>query len=191
MSDCKNISVYYSYHILIPDFDTSRDLWNKVKSKAASLNKYEDFYIDLLKCLCMKMAKNQNDSEWSETDFVLLVLEMLVNLAKENTLDQKQMETVCQALQDCVVLNDRKAGVYASIKKSAIWFCFVKMSLKFGLQPQQDIHGKLLDMLATLCDIVYENNVEDSQIDEIYQWTLSHSEFLTVMLGKTQKKRKL
>jgi len=191
LSDCKNISVYYSYHILIPDFDTSRDLWNKVKSKAASLNKYEDFYIDLLKCLCMKMAKNQNDSEWSETDFVLLVLEMLVNLAKENTLDQKQMETVCQALQDCVVLNDRKAGVYASIKKSAIWFCFVKMSLKFGLQPQQDIHGKLLDMLATLCDIVYENNVEDSQIDEIYQWTLSHSEFLTVMLGKTQKKRKL
>lgn len=190
MSDCKNVSVYYSYHILIPDFDASRDLWNKVKSKAASLNKYEDFYIDLLKCLCMKMAKNQNDSEWSETDFVLLVLEMLVNLTKENALDQKQMETVCQALQDCVVLNDRKPGVYGSMKKSAVWLCFVKVSLKFGLQPQQDIHGKLLDVLATLCDIVYENNVEDPQIDEIYQWTLSHSEFLTVMLGKTQKKRK-
>ena len=161
-----------------------------MRSKAASLNKCEDFYIDLLKCLCMKMAKKQNDSEWSETDFVLLVLEMLVSLAKENTLDQKQMETVCQVLQECVVLNDRKPGVYASIKKSAIWLCFVKMSLKFGLQPQQDIHGKLLDILATLCDIVYENNVEDSQIDEIYQWTLSHSEFLTVMLGKAQKKRK-
>lgn len=185
LSDCKNISVYYSCHILIPDFDASRDLWNKVKSKAASLNKYEDFYIDLLKCWYMKMTKKQNDS-----DFVLLVLEMLVNLTKENTLDQKQMETVCQALQDCVVLNDRKPGVYASIKKSAIWLCFVKVSLKFGLQPQQDIHGKLLDILATLCDIVYENNVEDSQIGDIYQWTLSHSEFLTVMLGKTQKKRK-
>jgi len=190
LSGFKNISVYYICHILIPDFDTSRDLWNKVKSKAASLNKYEDFYIDLLKCLCMKMAKNQNDSEWSETDIVLLVLEMLVNLTKETILDQKQMETVCQALQDCVVLNDRKAGLYASIKKSAIWLCFIKVSLKFGLQSQQDNHGKLLDMLATLCDIVYENNVEDPQIDEIYQWTLSHSEFLTVMLGKTQKKRK-
>lgn len=161
-----------------------------MKSKAASLNKYEDFYIDLLKCLCMKMTKNHNDSEWSETDFVLLVLEMLVNSTKENILDQKQMETICQALQDCVVLNDRKAGVYASVKKSAIWLCFIKVSLKFGLQPQQDIRGKLLDMLATLCDIVYENNVEDPQIHEVYQWTLSHSEFLTVMLGKTPKKRK-
>lgn len=190
MSDCKNISVCNSYQILIPDIDACRDLWNKVKSKAASLNKYEDFYIDILKCLCMKMAKNQNDSEWSETDFVLLVLEMLVNLAKENLLDQKQMETVCQALQDSVVLNDRKAGVCASIKESAIWLRFVKMSLKFGLQPQQDIIGKLLDMLASLCDIVYEDNVEEPQIDEIYQWTLSHSEFLTVMLGKAQKKRK-
>jgi len=138
----------------------------------------------------MKMSENQNDSEWSETDFVLLVLQMLVNLTKDNILDQKQMETVYQALQDCVVLKDRKVGVYASIKKSAIWLCFIKVSLKFGLQPQQDIHGKLLDMLATLCDIVYENNVEDPQIDEIYQWTLSHSEFLTVMLGKTQKKCK-
>lgn len=161
-----------------------------MKPKVASLNKYEDFYIDILKCLCIKMAKNQNDSEWSETDFVLLVLEMLVSLAKENLLDQKQMETVCQALQDNVVLNDRKAGVCASIKESAIWLRFVKMSLKFGLQPQQDIHGKLLDLLASLCDIVYEDNVEEPQIDEIYQWTLSHSEFLTVMLGKTQKKRK-
>jgi hypothetical protein len=161
-----------------------------MKSKAASLDKYEDFYIDLLKCLFMKMAKNQNDSEWSETDFVLLVLEMLVNLPKQNVLDQKQMEAVCQALQDCVVLNDRKAGVYALIKKNAVWLAFIKMSLKFGLQPQQDINGRLLATLATLCDTVYENNVEEAQIDEIYQWTLSHSEFLTVMLGKTQKKCK-
>jgi hypothetical protein len=139
----------------------------------------------------MKMAKKQNDSEWSEIDFVLLVLEILVNLPKENVLDQKQMETVCEALQDSMVLNDRKAGVYASIKKSAVWFSFIKVSLKYGLQPQQDVNGKLLDTLATLCDIVYGNNAEEPQVHEIYQWTLSHSEFLTVMLGKTQKKRKL
>jgi hypothetical protein len=136
------------------------------------------------------MAKNQNDSERSQIDFVLLILEMLVNLPKENVLDEKQMENVCQALQDCVVLTHRNQGFCAPIKKSTIWLSFIKMSLKFGLQPHQDSSGKLLGTLAMLCDVIYENNAEEPQIDKIYQWTLSHSEFLNVVLGKTPKKCK-
>jgi hypothetical protein len=167
-----------------------KDLSREVKSKAAEMDKYEDFYIDLVKCLFTKMTKNLSGSGQSQIDFVLLLIEMLVNLPKENVLDQKQMENVCQALQDCVVLTDRWQDICAPIKKSTIWLSFIKISLKFGLQPHQDICGKLLDTLAKLCDIIYENNAEEPQIDKIFQWTLSHSEFLTVMLGTAQKKCK-
>lgn len=161
-----------------------------MKSTAAKVDRYENFYINLVKCLFTKMATNPNDSEMFQIDFMLLILEMLVSLPTENVLDEKQMENMCQALQDCVVLTDGKQGIYAPMKKSAVWLSFIKMSLKFGLQPHQDTSGKLLGTLAMLCDIIYENNAEEPQINEIYQWTLSHSEFLNVMLGKKQKKRK-
>jgi hypothetical protein len=136
------------------------------------------------------MTKNCNDSELSQIDYMLLLLEMLVRLPKENVLDEKQMENVCQALQDCVMLTDGKQGISEPMKKSTVWLSFIKISLKFGLQPQQDTSGKLLGTLVKLCDVIYENNAEEPQINEIYQWTLSHSEFLNVMLGKTPTKCK-
>jgi hypothetical protein len=174
----------------ISDFDVCRDLCHEVKSNAVVLGKCEDFYINLIKCLFTKMAKNMSDSGQSQINFILLVLEMLVNLTKENVMDQKQMENVCEVLQDCVVLTDTQQDIYAPIKKSEIWSSFIKISLKFGLQPHQDTSGKLLGTLAKLCDVIYENNAEEPQIDKIFQWTLSHSEFLAVMLGTTPKKCK-
>lgn len=162
-----------------------------MKSRAVQLDKYEEFYIDLIKCMFTKIIKNVHNSGQSQLDFVLLVLEMMVNLSKENVLDQKQMENMCQALQDCAALTDKWQDISASIKKSSVWLSFIKVSLKFGLQPHQDTSGKLLDTLVKLCDIIYENLTEEPQIDEIFQWALSHSEFLTVMLGTTQKKGKV
>lgn len=190
LSDSKNICVYYIYDILISDFDVCKDLYHKMKSTAAKMERYDNFYIELVKCLFTKVATNQNDSEMFQIDFILLILEMLVSLPKENVLDEKQMENVCQALQDCVVLTDGKQSISVPMKKSTVWLSFIKMSLKFGLQPHQDTNGKLLGTLAMLCDIIYENNAEEPQINKIYQWTLSHSEFLNVMLGKTPKKCK-
>lgn len=167
-----------------------KDLCHEVKSKAAKLDKYEDFYIDLVKCLFTKMAKNKSD-EQSQINFILLVLEMFVSVLKNKVLDAKQMENVCQSLQDCVMLIDQNEGVSALIRKSTMWLSFIKMSLKYGIQPHQDTSGKLLDTLAKFCDIIYENDAEEPQIDKIFQWTHSHSEFLTVMLGKTEKRCKL
>jgi hypothetical protein len=163
---------------------------HKMKSTAAKMDRYESFYIDLVKCLFTKMTKNCNDNEISQIDFMSLLLEMLVDLPKENVLDEKQMENVCQALQDCVTSTDGKQGFSEPMKKSTVWLSFIKTSLKFGLQPQLDTSGKLLGTLAMLCDIIYENNAEEPQINKIYQWTLSHSEFLNAMLGKTPKKCK-
>ncbi|XP_021934675.1 nucleolar pre-ribosomal-associated protein 1 isoform X2 [Zootermopsis nevadensis] len=168
-----------------------KDLCREVKSRAVQLDKYEEFYVDLIKCMFTKIIKNVHNSGQSQLDFVLLVLEMMVNLSKENVLDQKQMENMCQALQDCAALTDKWQDISAPIKKSSVWLSFIKVSLKFGLQPHQDTSGKLLDTLVKLCDIIYENLTEEPQIDEIFQWALSHSEFLTVMLGTTQKKGKL
>jgi hypothetical protein len=181
---------FYSHDILFSDFDVCKELYNKMKSTAAKMGRYESFYIDLIKCLFIKMANTHNDSEMSVIDFMVMILEMLVNLPKENVLDEKQMEKVCQALQDCVMITEGKQDISEPMKKSTIWLSFVKMSLKFGLQPHQDASGKLLGTLAMLCDIIYENNAEEPQINKIHQWTLSHSEFLNVMLGKTPKKCK-
>jgi hypothetical protein len=114
---------------------------------------------------------------------------MIVSLPKENVLDEKQMENLCQALKDCMAVTDRSQYNYLTIKKSTIWSSCIKVPLKFVLQPHQDTCGKMLDTLVKLCDIMYENNAE-LQIDKIFQWTLSHSEFLTVMLGTAQKKCK-
>jgi hypothetical protein len=115
---------------------------------------------------------------------------MIVILPKENVLDQKQIENVCQALKDSMAVTDRSQYKCLTIKKSTIWSSCINVSLKFGLQPHQDTCGMLLDNLVKLCDIIYENNAEEPQIDKIFQWTLSHSEFLTVMLGTAQKKCK-
>ncbi|XP_069668959.1 nucleolar pre-ribosomal-associated protein 1 isoform X2 [Periplaneta americana] len=166
------------------DTEVAKDLCHKFKSTVTKSLKYEDFHVTILKCI---FAKNRVNDEESQLNFVLLLLEMLINSSQEGILDEKRVEHVCQILQDSVgLLNDSTA-----LQKSSEWSACIKMSLKFGLQTQQDTKGMLLETLGKLCDIIYRSNIKEPDVNKMFQWTLSHSEFLTVMLGTAQKKAKI
>ena len=171
--------------------ETCCKLCEEVKSKGVKMIEYEDFYIDLLKCIFLKASKSPEARGNYITNLVLMFIEMLPNLKREDTLDEKQMKRVCQELQNILASDDGKFINWTNVKNDSSWFSFIKTALKFGLQPNSDPDGILLDTLGKVCNNFSNSDEDSEQINKIFQWTLSHSEFLNIMLGSTQKKCKL
>lgn len=67
------------------------------------------------------------------------------------------------------------------VVKSEEWMQWVRLSLKLGENPDED-NSFLLTTLAALCDVVYSKDRQG--VKTITEMVLSHSQFLTVMLGK-------
>ncbi|KAJ9585856.1 hypothetical protein L9F63_020498 [Diploptera punctata] len=171
--------------------ETCHKLCEDLKSKGFNLAKYEDFYLDLITCVFMKSSTNQNTDGDHITNLATILIEMLVNLSKEDEPDEKHMETLCHKLQNIVVSNVGKNIKWTEVRNNALWPKYIKISLKCGLQPAVDTDGILLETLTKLCCNYCQSNQDNEQINQIFQWTLSHSEFLNIMLGSSKKKHNL
>ncbi|XP_050079960.1 uncharacterized protein LOC126567735 [Anopheles maculipalpis] len=89
---------------------------------------------------------------------------------------------------------------FASVTKTSQWTAFCKSCLKFGMETvrrgdndrrfDERLHV-LLKLMAVLVDLFYEDGQkEQADIGRCYDWVLSHSNFLRVLLLQYQYKPK-
>lgn len=79
---------------------------------------------------------------------------------------------------------------FSSIRESQIWTNFSRTCLKIGLQQDQADESRylLIHLLASLLDRVYQDDGGDEFPKELYEMTISHSNFLGIFLQKSSTK---
>ncbi|XP_054266683.1 uncharacterized protein LOC128988925 [Macrosteles quadrilineatus] len=112
-------------------------------------------------------------------DFVAKTLQLLLSLTTNNFTSAK---TVCGTLRTALEgFKSPEEVEWKPVVKSEEWMQWVRLSLKLGENPDED-NSFLLTTLAALCDVVYSKDHQG--VKTITEMVLSHSQFLTVMLGK-------
>ncbi|XP_058119235.1 uncharacterized protein LOC131289828 [Anopheles ziemanni] len=94
----------------------------------------------------------------------------------------------------------REASSFEGVTSSANWNAFCKTCLKFGMEMPHCVDNArryddrlyvLPTIMATLVDLFYANdNPEQQDIERYYDWALSHSHFLRVLLTQFQFRTK-
>ncbi|XP_065204826.1 uncharacterized protein LOC135834787 [Planococcus citri] len=146
---------------------------------------------------CSKLC-NILESNWPEYELdvnkyailriifeIALKSETLVelSLAKLNQLlaSGDQTDWLCEEILLIVELLENVEFVL----KLDVWKEFVKSSLKHGLHSQNAL---LIRVLRVFCAKVFENGNAAEESSIIFQMTISHSEFIDVMLGDSEMK---
>ncbi|XP_059608257.1 nucleolar pre-ribosomal-associated protein 1 [Phlebotomus argentipes] len=144
--------------------------------------------VEIFQCLLIEKiyqkAIQKTDNSSIHVNFYKNLLNLYTFLLKKSTLQVDKLTEMAR-----ILTNWRGNDVdFSPLTESQIWTNFARNCLKIGLQQEK---GDLpINLLAILTDKVYPDDCGDEFLKELYEMTLSHSNFLGVFLQREKCDRK-
>ncbi|XP_015600464.1 nucleolar pre-ribosomal-associated protein 1 [Cephus cinctus] len=165
-------------------------LTNGDKLDAVNIN-----YIELLECLFNKAATLQKNNANPLINFIQILVHITVATLKKESKNTSKLEVLCKKLCSAIERNKSKDTDFAlpELSKNYSWPQFTRFSLKLGLKSSkaEKQESPLLKTLSALCNVAYKDNEEHEYIKTLFEMTVSHSEFINIMLSSSATKRDL
>jgi len=122
-------------------------------------------------------------------DLIRVLLHIMTLTLKKESKNLQKIKILCGKLNDVVIrLKEMENNfIFSSLSKSYSWPQFTRFSLKLGLKDAKDetTQSNILKTLSNLCDITYGDNIDNEYAKTLFEMTMSHSEFVNIMLGSS------
>lgn len=127
-------------------------------------------------------------------DFVQILIHVIVTALKKDSKNIQKLRFLSKMLIDCTTaLKVNDDFTFEELHKNYSWPQFIRISLKFGLKIVKDElkdPSFLLQTLVSACNVAYRDSSNEEYVKTIFEMTTSHSEFVNIMLSKTNVKGK-
>lgn len=151
-------------------------------------------FVQLLESLYKKYESLIIAKEKPLTDLTKILVHIMTSTLKKESKNIEKIRVLCEKLDNVTVrLRELKPDfIFSSLSKSYSWPQFTRFSLKLGLKDAKDDGTQLnvLKTLSNLCDIAYEDNIDDENAKMLFEMVTFHSEFVNIMLGSSKYKGK-
>ncbi|XP_055706351.1 uncharacterized protein LOC129803658 [Phlebotomus papatasi] len=149
----------------------------------------ETFQCLLIEKIYQKALANSSQTSSIHINFYKNFLNLFTILLKKPTLQIDKVMGISKILIDWPG-SQLENPIDSSVTESQIWTNFSRTCLKIGLQKDQEDNSRylLIYLLANLLDRMYQDDCGDEFPKELYEMTISHSNFLGIFLQKSSTK---
>ncbi|XP_076642321.1 nucleolar pre-ribosomal-associated protein 1 [Halictus rubicundus] len=177
------------------DLKNCSEICNTILHTGDKLDMVSIQYIQILESVYKKCATLDAGNE----KFIMQLLQVLLHITtltlKKESKNMAKLVILCEKLNDTVKhLQDMKENfVFETISSNHSWLQFSRFSLKLGLKELKNNKRSLpiLKTLSALCNIAYKADSDNENAKTLFEMTVSHSEFLNIMLESSNAKRDL
>ncbi|XP_012219592.2 nucleolar pre-ribosomal-associated protein 1 [Linepithema humile] len=174
------------------DLALCEKICENVSQNGDKLNMVSISFVQLLESLYKRYENLIANKEKPLTDLIKILLYVMTLTLKKEPKNIEKIKVLCEKLNNAVIRlrKIQRDFFFSSLSKSYSWPQFTRFSLKLGLKDAKDdeTQSNILRTLSTLCDIAYEDNVDEEYVKTLFEMTTSHSEFVNVMLGSSTVK---
>ncbi|XP_049802238.1 nucleolar pre-ribosomal-associated protein 1 [Schistocerca nitens] len=172
------------------DHETHSKILPAISENITQMTVVDQFYLNLIKAVFFSAWKNENKNTEHILSFVKMLLPLIVRVLEEGTTSAADLVILPELINNCTDKLNSLTELKV-LKGTQLWFNFCRVCLKFGLKNENEYHSVLLPLLTRFISGVYEENSNSAEAVTLFQMTVSHSRFLSVVLGKTQAKGNL
>ncbi|XP_076378630.1 nucleolar pre-ribosomal-associated protein 1 [Megalopta genalis] len=177
------------------DLKSCSEICNTILQAGDKLDMVSIHYIHILESVFKKCSTMEVGNE----KFIMNLLQVLLHITtltlKKESKNVTKLRILCEKLNNIVKnLQDTKENfVLETISSNHSWPQFSRFSLKLGFKELKNNKQPLpiLKTLSALCDIAFENDSNSEYAKILFEMTVSHSEFLNILLESTNIKRDL
>lgn len=174
------------------DVGLCEKICNVISQSGNKLDTVSVCFVELLESLYKRYESLVALKEKPLTDLILILLHVASLTLKKESKNMGKLKVLYEKMDDTMIrLKKIKCDfIFTSLSKSSSWPQFTRFSLKLGMRNPEDDRTQIniLKTLSNLCDIAYEDNVEDEYAKTLFEMTTSHSEFVNIMLGSSTVK---
>ncbi|XP_011866793.1 PREDICTED: nucleolar pre-ribosomal-associated protein 1 [Vollenhovia emeryi] len=176
-------------HLIDSTFDIALcgRICDDVSQNGDKLDMVSICFVQLLESVYKRYESLITAKEKSLMDLIKVLLHIMTSTLKREPKNIEKINVLCEKLNRAVIRLKRTEDnfVFSSLSKSYSWPQFTRFSLKLGLKDAKDeaTQSNVLKTLSNLCDIAYEDNVDDEYTKTLFEMVTSHSEFVNIMLG--------
>ncbi|XP_058796890.1 nucleolar pre-ribosomal-associated protein 1 [Phymastichus coffea] len=168
-----------------------QDVINAILSNEKILNLVCEKRVKFIFSLFKKFSKTEPSNL---RNFVQLLLHVIVIVLKKDSKNNTKLNFLCLILMESIqILKVDTEFVFDELVKYNSWSQFTRIMLKSGLKMTKynQTEDLLLKALVATCDVAYKNNGNEEYTKTIFEMTISHSDFMNVMLSNTEIKSDL
>ncbi|XP_076278899.1 nucleolar pre-ribosomal-associated protein 1 isoform X2 [Lasioglossum baleicum] len=177
------------------DIKNCSDICNTILQAGDKLDMVSIQYVQILESVYKKYATLETDSKKYIMQLLQVMLHITTLTLKKESKNTAKLVILCEKLNDTVKqLQDMEENfVFETISSNHSWLQFSRFSLKLGLKELKNNNRPLpiLKTLSALCNIAYKNDSNNENAKTLFEMTVSHSEFLNIMLESPNAKRDL
>ncbi|XP_012278213.1 nucleolar pre-ribosomal-associated protein 1 [Orussus abietinus] len=177
------------------DIDSCKIACQTILSDGDKLNNVSVFGIKLLEGLFKKLAALEPENSAPLKDLSQILIRILTSALKKDSRNDEKLTLLCKTL--CDVIDDMNAKFddfeFDELTKNSSWPQFVRFALRLGLKTtkEDNVQCSLLKTLTTTINVAYKDDSDLEFVKTLFEMTVSHSEFVGIMLTKSSVKRYL
>ncbi|KAL2733339.1 nucleolar pre-ribosomal-associated protein 1 isoform X2 [Vespula maculifrons] len=175
------------------DLGTCKDICYTVLQIGDQLDMVHTCYIQLLQSLYYKYALLKEDDIQVIMNFVQILFHIITLTLKKESKNIEKLTLLCEKLNGAInYLKEKKNGfIFEDLSTNHSWPQFTRFSLKLGFTLTKDnkIYLPILKTLCTLCEVICKDDSNNEYAKTIFEMTISHSEFVNIMLKSSIIKR--
>ncbi|XP_012058642.1 PREDICTED: nucleolar pre-ribosomal-associated protein 1 [Atta cephalotes] len=162
---------------------------NTVSQNGDKLDMVSICFVQLLESVYKRYENLVTTKKKPLMDLIRVLLHIMTLTLKKESKNLQKIKILCGKLNDVVIrLKEMENNfIFSSLSKSYSWPQFTRFSLKLGLKDAKDeaTQSNILKTLSNLCDITYGDNIDNEYAKTLFEMTMSHSEFVNIMLGSS------
>jgi len=162
---------------------------NIVSQNGDKLDMVSICFVQLLESVYKRYENLVTTKKKPLMDLIRVLLHIMTLTLKKESKNLQKIKILCGKLNDVVIrLKEMENNfIFSSLSKSYSWPQFTRFSLKLGLKDAKDeaTQSNILKTLSNLCDITYGDNIDNEYAKTLFEMTMSHSEFVNIMLGSS------
>lgn len=184
----------YLHVIYLLDLETCKDICYTVLQIGDQLDMVHTCYIQLLQSLYYKYALLEEDGIQVIMNFVQILFHIITLTLKKESKNVEKLTLLCDKLNNAInhLKEKKKDFIFEDLSTSHSWPQFTRFSLKLGFSLTKDnkTYLPILKTLCTLCDVICKDDSNNEYAKTIFEMTISHSEFVNIMLKSSIIKSK-
>ncbi|XP_078049999.1 nucleolar pre-ribosomal-associated protein 1 isoform X2 [Augochlora pura] len=174
------------------DLKSCNEICDAILQAGDKLDMVSIHYIQILESVFKKCLAMEADNEKYAVNLLQVLLHVTTLTLKKESKNTTKLLVLCEKLSDIIKsLQDKKKNlVVETISNNHSWPQFSRFSLKLGFKELKNNKQSLpiLKTLSALCDIAYENDSNSEYAKTLFEMTVSHSEFLNILLESSNTK---